>query len=105
MKKNYLASIIGIGLVSGSMTVGADTWSYNPESDLIDHYGNFAPVQSSEREMFDLGNASWAYDESRDIVVYRTDNTRTIPASAEIGSQNVDKDQLYAEALANFLDQ
>lgn len=104
MKKSYL-SIIGIGLVSGSMAVGADTWRYNSDSDLIDYYGDFKTVPASEHEMVKLGNESWVYDESLDSVVYRLDDTRTIPAAARIGSQGIDEAQLQADAEANFLDQ
>ena len=91
--------------MSGSMAVGAETWRYNPDSDLIDYSGDFKAVPTSEHEMVKLGNESWVYDESLDIIVYRLDDTRTIPATARIGSQGIDEAQLQADAEANFLDQ
>ena len=105
MKKNYLVSIIGIGLVSGSMAVSAETWRYNSDSDLIDYSGDFKTVPASKHEIVQLGNESWVYDESLDSIVYRFDDTRTIPAAAHIGSQGIDEAQLQTEADAYLLEQ
>lgn len=106
MKKNYLISIIGIGLVSGSMAVGAESWRYNPGTDTIDHTGDFKTVPASEPEMVMLGDKPWVHDESTDTIVYRFDDTRVILAAARIGSQGSDRERLYIlSPEASFLDQ